>query len=295
LLAVQKLLADEEIPEAAKRLTAIYDRAAAQPGAFVPQARVSIDLVLRLHQDLRTKTARALQASFGRWLDGTGDEVKILAGPLAARWALCKELGHVPDELSPRVRTIMARLARDGALASALSQLAYYRDQDPAAARRDADVLRGSGGVNALKIATELAPPPPARRSSRGPWWMVWVGGMMISALVRSFGTGSSASPDLPLSDPVAERAALFGDRMDRLRTRSERLRSDAAERGDTHLAEVARRLANAVAARDCGNARPLAGQLVPDDASSSSLLIGCQILSDDVKAACALVGEPSP
>ncbi len=284
LLEIQTLIANDSIGKAADRLETVYERAATNPQALLPDPRVTIGLVLQLHLKGRPKSARSLDTSFRRWLKATDSEVKILAGPVAARWALCKELGDVPAGLSPRVRTVIARLALEGELAVALSHLAHYREQDPIAAGRDAELLRRNGGPNALKLAQELSPPPRQTRTFR-PWWVVALAVMVLRGASSLF----SSSPGAPPPSTEVDKAALFSARMDRLRGSTERLKQEAVEAGDTHLAEGARRLSNDLASSDCGDALLHAKDLVPADSAPSALRIHCDRVGSDVLAACSL------
>jgi hypothetical protein len=286
LFEVQRLVATGSIGTAAERLAEIYDKAAAQRGVVTPDPRVPMELILRLQESQRFTTAKALDGSFRRWLKATDSEVKILGGPLAVRWALVREVCSLPDRVSEKVRTTMARTARDGQLAVALSQLAHFREQSPETARLDAGMLRQGGGPLAMQLAEPLAPSPrpvSARGGAfRAPWALISISMFILSAAGSQL-SGSHSTP------PSVDTATMFEARLSRVRAEANALRWQAADAGDTHLAEGARRLGDAVDQENCGEAARRAAEMVLQPGDPPSLETQRRAINDDLAGACSI------
>jgi hypothetical protein len=184
---------------AAERLVLRYESAAqsgsssaAYRGAGVPSLDVTLALLFRLHELARVTEARRLEDAVAAWIRTNPHEEP--GGPGAIAWRRARDLGALPDALSPAVRRALAHASQIGDLASAARPLRTFGRVD----RRllaDADLLRQSGGAFAA-LADELEPPdalPAASRALAGGRNTVVVGGALLTFLVALAFTGRSS------------------------------------------------------------------------------------------------------
>ena len=126
---VGRLVFTKHRQRAASLLAEHYEAAVARPGIVVPPPAETLDLLLRAHEKGWLPVAAHLERAFALWLDAMGAEVRVLGGN-APRWAVARELGALPSQLSPEVRSVMARAARTGELDQAMTSLRQIGARD---------------------------------------------------------------------------------------------------------------------------------------------------------------------
>jgi hypothetical protein len=91
------------------------------------------------------------------------------------------------------------------------------------------------------------------------------------------------------------DTSALVEARLSRVRAEANALRWQAADAGDTHLAEGARRLGDSVSQDNCGESMRRASELVLQPGDPPSLESQRRAVNDDLAAACGAASRSSP
>jgi hypothetical protein len=288
---VGRLLSTKHRQRAASLLAEHYEAAVARPGIAVPPPAETLDLLLRAHEKGWLSVAARLERAFALWLDAMGAEVRVLGGK-APQWAVAREFGALPSQLSPEVRSVMARAARTGELDQAMISLRQIGARDRSEAKKNAKLLRRDKRPFSTKVAGALA--PPRWNPLQGQWRRsMIVLSFVLSALLRILhcekGVDSpvatvSALHIATVAPAALQAAAQSADALAKL--------ADSNEEG--LLGDRARAVRAMLQAGDCAEALPLMTDLL-----ATPMNLGFKQISENlaatVKQACAARSEDTP
>lgn len=208
------LVAAGKLKSAARELATQYESSAALDAVTTPQA-FAIDLLLRLHERGALKTAERLESAF-RCSPAGQDR---MSPNLGARWALARELGALPRELSTDVRAALAVAARLGDARTAVDLVDRLRRTEMERAEANLTLVREYAPAFAqwFKTAARDGRAFNHRRPLVG---AAITAGVVALAFVFRALTAPTAPPHVeapaPLARATAEQAA---DRLERRAT----------------------------------------------------------------------------
>jgi hypothetical protein len=272
LRTIQRLVKTDHprtMQNAVTMLAEHYVAVARRLDAPVPPPAVTMVLLLRAHESTWLSKAAQLEAAFASWLQATGDEPRAI-GAAAPQWVFARELGRLPERLSPPVRTILARAGLTGDVDRAMASLAQLRRDDSVQAKTDAAILRMSGGSVSSRAAAALAPAV-TWRTTLGKRWRVL---MMISIAAGSMARVIPCEPATsPQSAPATVTESLASPRhsfaLDLAAQKAGALAREADAQEEGLVAERARSLGAALAQGRCDDAEGLAEALRSTPASA--------------------------
>ncbi len=289
---VGRLLFTKHRQRAASLLAEHYEAAVARPGIAVPPPAETLDLLLRAHEKGWLPVAARLERAFALWLDAVGAEVRVL-GVKAPQWAIARELGALPSELSPEVRSVMARAARTGELDQAMISLRQIGARDRSEAKKNAKILGRDKRPFSTKIAGALAPPR-WKNPLTGQWRRsMIVLSFVLSALLRVIHCDKEV--DSPVATVPAVHLSTVTPAALQAAAQSAGALARLADNNEEGLVgDRARALRARLQAGDCSEALPLVTELL-----ATPMNLGFKKISENlaatVKQACEARSEDTP